>query len=215
MKWFNSHLLFNINQELMSVCSTERDMFGQIESFVIDQSDMNKNPQKQNIKINQYHEEKPQSINDILPVEIHPNQDNFRILKSAIEIAFPDFDFSYASPDHFVCINSPEEARSSLSWALSSYFPSATDLCAQVWASLESEIQPALCDIYSYEPNCADAFSAMGAVWKMSYLFYNQKQRKVLHFHLREGGRAIESLSDDDELDIGYEFDDEGSRNWF
>ena len=217
MKWFNSHFLFNINQELMSLCSSEPNLFGQVESYIIDSSDIRIRPQRTQSStvdtsfitdrfFGSSSVERHASINDILPVHKHPSNQTFPILKSAIEIAFPDFDFSNTRPDHFVLIQSPEEARSKINWALQTYFPAASDeVTMHLWAAMEKEIQPGVCDIYSYEPNCTDAFTAMGAVWNMSYLFYNIKQRKILHFHLREGGKEIESgfIDDDDELEFG------------
>ena len=215
MKWLTTGTLLNINQELMSLCANERNLFGQIESFVLDQNDMkNFKAEIQNQKEQQHstkslsRNNSSQSYENNKSEQISPNQHKFQILKSAIETSFPDFDFSYATPDHFRYILSPEAAQNSIYMSLSTYFTSAADFSSKLWLTLENEIQLNNCDIYSYEPTCTDAFTAMGSVWKMSYFFYNVKQKKIVHFHLREGGSAIEDFgSDDDEINFNYEVD--------
>ncbi|KAH0788985.1 repressor of RNA polymerase III transcription MAF1 [Histomonas meleagridis] len=85
-----------------------------------------------------------------------------------------------------------------MSWNFTSSLPYSEDLFQRVWNAIECEIQPATCDIYTYEPPCSDAFSAMGALWNVSYFFFNVKQRKILHFHMREGASDFEPMLDEE-----------------
>ena len=119
-------------------------------------------------------------------------------MKDAISNSFPDYEFSGIQPEDFQRISTPEQARSSISWSLSTYLPDNEALSHHMWNAIENEISPAFCDIYTYEPNCADVFTENGAVWSKMYLFVNEKARKVILFHIREGAQGFESESEDE-----------------
>jgi hypothetical protein len=77
----------------------------------------------------------------------------------------------------------------------------------QIYANIEAEIRPAVCEIFAYEPDCTDAFSAAGAVWSACYLFLNPKERKVLLFHMREGATDFspeDAEEEDGDLELRY-----------
>ncbi|OHT17188.1 hypothetical protein TRFO_41218 [Tritrichomonas foetus] len=171
MKWYNSNNLCNTNQELMSLCSSSHNIFGQIECYSFDQKEY---PAVGNVEA------------------------MFRLLKNTIETSFPDFDFSWLIHQHFKIVESSEEAQSNIGWTVISNVPSSQAILSNLWAGIEKEIQPSNCMIYAYEPNCTDAFSELGALWTVSYLFVNLKMRKILHFHMREGASSVEQLSDVD-----------------
>lgn len=215
MKWFHSRFLFNINQELSSICSTERHIYTRVECFTVDQNDF---PESE-IYIHSSYEDftdssgDARSLDDVLPISQYAPQQHYSVLLSAISCSFPDFDFSSTTPYHFKVIQSPEQAKSSIIWNLTSSLPLSDTICKNIWQNIDNEISPALCDIYSYEPDQSDAFSEMGALWSRCFLFFNTKQRKVLLFHLREGAQEFESededvlFNEDDIIDsFGYSY---------
>ena len=64
--------------------------------------------------------------------------------------------------------------------------------------SWEMEISPAVCAIYSYEPDRPDAFSESGAIFNLCYFFLNEKTNKLVLVHLMEGGESLDSGSEHD-----------------
>ena len=195
MKWFNSRALFNVGQDLMARCLTEHDIFSQIECFNVDINDF----QGYSTTGNTIFPPLGHPFNiSASGLQAYPDFGTFRILQSALSYAFPDFDFSYLTPYCFKVIDSPEDVKSRLSWNFSSCLPGSDDLFQEVWSAIESEIQPATCDIFTYESPCSDAFSAMGALWNVSYFFFNVKQKKILHFHMREGASDFDPMLGDD-----------------
>jgi hypothetical protein len=129
------------------------------------------------------------------------------VLSNAIARAFPDYDFSGLQEHHFRPIESPQAAYQELGWAMSSRFQNGDSAWARIYQNIETEISPALCDIFAYEPDCTDAFVASGAVWSACYLFLNAKDKKVFLFHLRDGGRDFDpdgSDEEDEDLEIRY-----------
>lgn len=148
----------------------------------------------------------PSSLTGVSTIAANPSTKHFSILKSTISSAFPDYDFTDLGTSDFKRIIATEQIKSNISWQLSSSLPSATNLETHLWQAIETEISPNSCDIYQYEPESADVFSEMGAIWNYTYFFINEKQKKVLLLHLREGAHDFgsESGSEDmfDECDV-------------
>ena len=186
MRWLNSRFLFSINQELAALCATEDRIFTCVECFFVGQDEFPTSAQFPKVSVDHLLKES-RDITSILPRRQEPPPEHFKLLREAISLSFPDYDFSTIEQTHFRPIDAPEEARASLFWTLSSALQVNDRGCYQLWQSLDSEICPAVCDIYSYEPDCGDAFSENGALWNQSLLFFNTKQRKLLLFHVRKG----------------------------
>jgi hypothetical protein len=129
------------------------------------------------------------------------------VLTQAIAKSFPDYDFSGLEQRHFRLIQAPEVARNEIAWAMSSRLGNGDIAWNRIYQYIEAEISPALCDIYSYEPDCCDAFAASGALWSICYLFFNAKDRKILLFHMREGAEEFEIDDvEDEDLEVRYGF---------
>lgn len=205
MRWLNSRFLFGINQELAALCATEERISASVECFFVDQEDFPASAQSPKSSVGHVLADST-DLKNILPKRQEPPREHFQILVDAISLAFPDYDFSTIDSSHFRPIDAPEEARASLFWTLSSALQVDDRLCYRLWQKLDGEISPAVCDIYSYEPKCADAFSEDGALWSQNLLFFNTKQRKLLLFHVREG--ACEDTDDfsDHILEFGQEY---------
>ena len=131
---------------------------------------------------------------------------HFPGLIAAFSAAFPDFDFSTAYPWNFKLIPSPEQAQAKINWAFQTELPDCEQTLAHLWMTLEKEISPALCSIYSYEPDRPDAFSECGAIFNMCYFFLNDKTNRVVLVHLMEGGELLDSGSENEDFDEGYGF---------
>jgi len=190
MKWINSRQLFNINQELASLFSTENRLFSRVESYSLEK--------KQKLIPNRPVSSPVTAFAGVNLIEQSnsPSGKQFEYIIGCLSSAFPDFDFGAMVPEHFKRVISPDQIRSSVSWSMASAVTSSDVVETHLWQAIETEISPVLCDIFQYEPNCEDIFSEMGALWNYTYFFINEKQRKVLLFHLREGAQAFESDSD-------------------
>lgn len=148
----------------------------------------------------------PNSLTSMPTIAANPSTKHFSILKSTISSAFPDYDFTDLSNGDFKRVIATEQIKSNISWQLSSALPTASILETHLWQAIETEISPGICDVYQYEPETADIFSEMGAIWNYTYFFINEKQKKVLLLHLRDGAHDIgsESGSEDfyDDCDV-------------
>jgi hypothetical protein len=125
--------------------------------------------------------------------------DLLQILARAISISFPDYDFSGVEHRQFREIESAEAARGALAWTFESALPEGGFSWNRIYQCIETEISPAVCHIFAYEPDCGDAFSASGAIWSICYIFVNMKQGKALLFHLREGAQDFDADNDMEE----------------
>jgi hypothetical protein len=135
-----------------------------------------------------------------------PPEKHLSALLAALSGAFPDFDFSSVCPWNFKLIRESERAQSVINWAFQSELPDCEHMLVLLWATLEKEISPTTCSIYSYESDQPDAFSESGAVANLCYFFLNEKLNRVILVHLREGGDGFDSGSDGDELEDVYRF---------
>ena len=203
MKWINSKFLFNVNQEISAACSAcDARIYSKIECFSFGQEKVGRSSSSP--LGNAASLRRPSPDDDLVRIRsLTPSETQYNAMKDAISNSFPDYEFSGILPEHFQRIVTPEQARSTISWNLSSFLPDNEALSQDLWNAIENEISPAFCDIYSYEPDCADVFTENGALWAKIFLFVNEKQRKVILFHIREGAQGFESESDDDPY--GYE----------
>lgn len=198
MKWNNSKLLLNVNQEVSAILSVVPRLHAKLESFTYGKIEM-----------------PPTSTPKIFTSEpslTNPSPMHFVILKQAIESSFEDYDFSKLSPSDFKLVTSFEQIKSNISWQLSSNVSSSEVIVSHMFQAIECEGTPSVSDIYRYEPQSEDVFSENGGIWNYTYFFINTKQHKVLLLHLREGADNFGSDSGDDE---GFGADDELLENRF
>lgn len=193
MKWSNSKTLFNVNQELKALSNSSNRFYSKLECFTIEKIDPNP---KMPVRA---HSGTPGSFTGVFPISASPSGKHFYILKETLSTAFPDFDFSNLTQDDFKRVTAPEQMKSNLSWQLNSSLTSADIIESHLWQGIETEITPGMCDIYQYEPNYADVFSESGAVWSYTYFFINEKQKKSMILHLREGADDFASDSGDED----------------
>mgnify|MGYP000317018694 FL=1 len=208
MKFLNSSSLATINQILSALCSQRNKQTGRIECFQVEASDVNeyRSHSLERPPFQLSFGTSPDSLlrNPIYNIEAYSSSHHFPALKSAIETTFPDYDFSMLCPWHFKLIQSMEQAKMNLNWAITSYFSQGVDLSNQIWYSIDSEIQIGMCDIYEYQTDCPDPFSAMGTTFNFLYFFLNEKQNKVLVLHLQECSNDDEQFDDIDDFDQQY-----------
>ena len=124
----------------------------------------------------------------------------------------PDYDFSKAKAEEF----SRESSHTWVMNAIDANFLSSpahqsyTVLKNQLWQAIDTAINMAECEIYSYSPDLnSDPYSEDGSLWSFNYFFYNKKLKRVLFFTCRS---TSNNASDDDlELDETndiYDIDD-------
>ncbi|EAY05767.1 hypothetical protein TVAG_138360 [Trichomonas vaginalis G3] len=195
MKWINSRYLLNVNQELSAACSSGSHIYGKVECFQFPSTISNAGISDDNLARSSRNRSRGESP---LRIRATPHKDQFTAMKEAFENSFPDYEFSTLLPEHFQRIATPEQARSTISWNVSSYLPDNEALSAHLWNAIENDVSPAFCDIYAYEPTCSDVFTENGALWSKVFLFVNDKARKVLLFHIREGAQGFESEDEDE-----------------
>jgi hypothetical protein len=182
MKLATSQNLITMNQLLSALCATTPHVFGLVHEFQFDGAQHN---------------------------AFEAAGDEFPVLAKALASAFPDYDFSGVERRHFRPIPAPEAARAGVSWAAESLLAASYEAAMRLWQRLETEIGPAVCNIYAYESDCADPFSQCGVLSNITYLFVNRDQMKVVMFHLREGARELDSEADEgDEDDLIEDVED-------
>lgn len=204
MTYVTSHALCAVNQELLALTVEHPSIQTKVDCF---------NVPKRTLQL-------PQSVDryalalSASPVAmsldeqmtLHAPAQHFQALLSAFSSAFPDFDFSTACPWNFKLVPSPEKAQASINWSFQTELPDCEGALSRLWSTLEKEISPAACSIYTYEPDRPDAFSESGVIFNMCYLFLNEKMNKIALIHLMEGGDSLNSDSDDFGLDENYGF---------
>lgn len=123
----------------------------------------------------------------------------------------PDYDFSKAKAEEF----SKEPNHNWVLNAIDANFLSSpahqsySALKAQLWQAIDTAINTAECEIYSYNPDLSsDPYSEDGCLWSFNYFFYNKKLKRVLFFTCRStSNNALDPGSPSDTNDI-YELDD-------
>lgn len=217
MTLVNSQDIFRLNQEFLSLSATSPKVHGKVECFkALFNGSKVKNGKNNNF--NNYIDFNSQQksnfgfntqnwfeYND--PGSLNAASQHFDALLKCFSESFPDFDFSTIHPWNFKLIQSPEQAQSDMVWKFQSVLPDSDQFVSHIWSYLDKEMNPGNCSIYIYESDRPDAFSAMGAVFNLSYFILNEKMNKVVLIHMREG--ASDFGSDDldgfdDDVDDGY-----------
>lgn len=123
----------------------------------------------------------------------------------------PDYDFSKVKAEEF----SKEPNYNWVMNAIDANFLSSpahqsySVLKSQLWQAIETAINIAECEIYSYNPDLSsDPFSEDGCLWSFNYFFYNKKLKRVLFFTCRSTSyNALDNPPLDSHNDI-YDMDD-------
>ncbi|OHS98468.1 putative repressor of rna polymerase iii transcription [Tritrichomonas foetus] len=210
MTFVTNQAIFKVNQELLSLSAFTPKIHGKVECFNISRD------VKYNSKYNMprsYQTLPVLSTSPVVPAMgdntgLYATPQHYNALIAAFSASFPDFDFSSVCPWNFKLIQSPEQAQIDINWKFQTVLSDSEQLMSHIWGVLEKEILPAGCNIYMYESDRPDAFSAMGAVFNLSYFFLNEKMNKVVLIHLREGANEFGSGSDED-ADVDDEIDDQ------
>eukprot|EP01123_Difflugia_compressa_P011017 TRINITY_DN4210_c0_g1_i1.p2 TRINITY_DN4210_c0_g1~~TRINITY_DN4210_c0_g1_i1.p2 ORF type:complete len:235 (-),score=29.14 TRINITY_DN4210_c0_g1_i1:167-871(-) len=99
-------------------------------------------------------------------------------LISTLNAAFPDYDFRSLRGENFV----KEElwkVVNAIDSRLENIIPDYAKAKKAIWESLEQEIQPQECTIYSFIPDVgSNPFEEEGYIWSFNYFFYNKKKLK-------------------------------------
>lgn len=205
MTLVNNQDIFKLNQEFLSLSATTPKVHGKVECFKAlfngskikgskahnnNFNYINFNPMQKNNTQNWFDYNEPDTLNAA--------SQHFDALLKCFSESFPDFDFSTVHPWNFKLIQSPEQAQSDMVWKFQSVLPESDQFVSHIWSFLNKEMNPGNCSIYMYESDRPDAFSAMGAVFNLSYFILNEKMNRVLLIHLREGANDFGSQSDDD-----------------
>jgi hypothetical protein len=200
--------IFRVNQELMTLIAANRSVHAKVDCFNV--SKRSELPIQRTPTPEGFYASSPlvasplgYAIEEAAPM---PTDQHLTALMAALSGAFPDFDFSTVCPWNFKLIREPERAQSVLNWAFQSELHDCEHMLGLLWSTLEKEISPAMCSIYSYESDQPDAFSESGAVVNLCYFFLNEKLGRVVLVHLREGGNDFDSGSDNDDLEDLYGF---------
>ena len=206
MTFVANQSLFRVNQELLALSSMNPSVQAKVDCFNVARKNCHKvewqpRPQPSSFSASP---SRTNSLDDRAALYATPQ--HFPALVSAFSAAFPDFDFSTVCPWNFRLVWSPEEAQASLNWAFQTELPDCEQTLTNLWAALEKEISPAVCAIYSYEPDRPDAFSESGAIFNLCYFFLNEKTNKLVLVHLMEGGESLDSGSEHDLDEEPYEF---------
>ncbi|KAF7257911.1 hypothetical protein EG68_04570 [Paragonimus skrjabini miyazakii] len=122
-------------------------------------------------------------------------------LMSTLNSCFgPAYDFLSARSDEF-CLE-PELwlVKHYISQFCSIYVDKYEELTPQLWKTIEEEIVPSQCLIYSYRPDhLSDPYSS-GCLASFNYFFYNKSLRRVLFFSLRVLNDSLPTEDYDDDL---------------
>lgn len=212
MTLVNNQDIIRLNQEFLGLSATTPKVYGKLECFkaLFNGSKVKGNKNNNNF-INMNSQQKNnygQNWFDYKDADtLNAASQHFDALVKCFSEAFPDFDFSTVHPWNFKLIQSPEQAQSDMVWKFQSVLPDSDQFVSHIWSFLDKEMNPGNCSIYIYESDRPDAFSAMGAVFNLSYFILNEKMNRVLLIHLREGASDFGSQSDD-ELDFNDDLDD-------
>lgn len=111
--------------------------------------------------------------------------------------AFPDYDFSSLTPDHFVRRFRLEEITSSVNNHLAELEEISKGFLEQMWRAIDDTIDVNKSKMYSYVPDLeGDPFSTVGCIWSFNYFFYNKEKKQILYFTCM--GKSHLARNDDD-----------------
>ncbi|GAA52146.1 repressor of RNA polymerase III transcription MAF1 homolog [Clonorchis sinensis] len=122
-------------------------------------------------------------------------------LMSTLNSCFgPEYDFLSARSDEF-CLE-PElwVVKHYISQFCSVYVDKYEDISPELWKTIEEEIVPSQCLIYSYRPDhLSDPYSS-GCLASFNYFFHNKSLRRVLFFSLRVLNDPLSADDFEDEM---------------
>jgi hypothetical protein len=193
MAYSTSQNLFKLNQELLTLAATHPSAHATVDCFNFAK------PSSRSVgrSLSSPVHASPLPSDERRPVS--PSVGHLSVLIEALGASFPDFDFSGTCPWHFKLIAAPEQAQANINWAFQTRFGGSEHMLPRLWFTLEKEITPGTCSIYSYEPDRPDAFSESGAVFNLCYFFLNERSGKVVLVNLREGGKDFDVGDDEDD----------------
>eukprot|EP00040_Diaphanoeca_grandis_P039842 m.260323 g.260323 ORF g.260323 m.260323 type:complete len:273 (-) comp39669_c0_seq1:96-914(-) len=121
-------------------------------------------------------------------------------LKATLNTAFaPDYDFSSATSEEFTKEPSLDWIQKTMNGHLVTVIENVYSMLPLLWQTLEKEIVPSECDIYSYRPDMdGDPFGEEGSLWSFNYFLYNKKLKRIVF--IRANASSIHTGSEDDEM---------------
>ena len=109
--------------------------------------------------------------------------------------SFPDYDYSFVRPDHFVRVTSVKSAMNRTNEKMSEFLVSGKgpEFLNDLWSAIDDVIMLKDCEIYSYTPDdTSDEFlSALtgdeqphspGVLWSLNYFFVNKTLKRIVFF---------------------------------
>lgn len=115
-----------------------------------------------------------------------------------------DYDFTATQSDEFSHEPSVSWVKnfidSTLTACISSKF--TPQLKNQLWTALETEIAPAECEIYSYNPDKDP--NDEPSIWSFSFFFYNKRLKRIVYFSVRSITSSFCSYEDGDSLEYEH-----------
>lgn len=132
------------------------------------------------------------------------NQKMLFTLRSTLNAAFPDYNFTQAKSEEFSReTNFPfviNNVNSILESALGKDFVGRSP---SLWKAIDDEISLTESEIYSYNPDMEnDPFAEEGSLWSFNYLFYNKDMKRIVFLNCH-GSTATRGLLHDDLNDEG------------
>ncbi|KAL6732101.1 hypothetical protein Aduo_002898 [Ancylostoma duodenale] len=124
-------------------------------------------------------------------------------LIGALNVAYPDYDFSDVKSNCFSLIPGVEvvmEAVDSKFYATVNSYASIRD---ELWLAIDDEIKPNDCRIYSFKTNYKDdPFSEDGCLWCLNFFFHNKNLKRLMLLSCRALSQNGVVLSGDSLWDL-------------
>ncbi|CAG5096030.1 Oidioi.mRNA.OKI2018_I69.XSR.g14447.t1.cds [Oikopleura dioica] len=148
-----------------------------------------------------------QSSNDGVQMVGATSRKTLWYLKSTLNHSYGlDYDFSTTEADDFAVEPNffwvKNFIDSTLTAALSSKFNS--HVRQQLWASIEAEIVPQECEIYSYNPDSSPEEEP--TIWSFQFFFFNKRLKRIVFFSARSVAAAFCVIDDNASDDESYEY---------
>ena len=122
------------------------------------------------------------------PMSQSTSRKTFYYLIATLNVAFPDYDFSQITPNHFQRIPSLLLAINAINTTLINLGKSDLVQRLGIWDRINQFMELDECEIYSFIPD-DDSNPYSGAIWAYNFFFFNKKQgekkrERVLFFSL-------------------------------
>lgn len=129
-------------------------------------------------------------------------------LITTLNAAFPDFDFSHLSPEHFKSeTNALQVSRAVNSLVLDAVEQGMAGFRNSFWKELDSVMELEHCDVYSYTPS---GELSDGNLWSIMYFWFNKKGKKIALLSASAMSKfRVKGDDDDDDEDDAFMEDDE------